>query len=150
MNTLTFRSAVPEDLFTLNYISRASKQHWGYPDEWIEHWRQALEVTEVDIRKGRVVVAQRTDTIVGFSKILENREQYEIDHLFIHPDHIGKGYGRQLLATVLEACGDSEVIVVSDPNSERFYQKMGFVTYDQVESYPPGRYLPVMRLDKAP
>ncbi len=136
------------ELPILNYISRASKQYWGYPDEWMERWRAALEVTEMDIKKGRVVVADHESAIVGFVKVLEGQGQYEIDHLFIHPDHIGKGYGQQLLGAVLEACGDKEIIVVSDPNSEGFYQKMGFVTYDQVESYPPGRYLPVMKLDK--
>jgi hypothetical protein len=40
------------------------------------------------------------------------------------------------------------VEIVSDPHAEYFYKRFGFVTTDQVESTPGGRYLPVMVLMK--
>ena len=39
-----------------------------------------------------------------------------------------------------------EIIVESDPNAEAFYTSQGFETFDKIESFPKGRFLPVMRL----
>ena len=36
--------ARPEDAATLTTIAFAAKRHWGYPERWIESWRDALTV----------------------------------------------------------------------------------------------------------
>lgn len=62
-------------------------------------------------------------------------------------EFMGKGLGRRLLEAALPLAvkEPKPIIVESDPNAEAFYAKLGFVTFDRIESYPPGRYLPVMR-----
>jgi predicted GNAT family N-acyltransferase len=63
------------------------------------------------------------------------------------PEYIGMGLGKQLLAESIRAFvkEEKEIIVKADSNAEPFYRSQGFVTFDQVESFPKGRYLPVMR-----
>ena len=61
---------------------------------------------------------------------------------------MGKGFGKVLLQHSLKEVvkKEKDIIVVADPNAETFYVKQGFVTYDQIESLPKGRFLPVMKL----
>ena len=68
--------------------------------------------------------------------MVEHSKEYEILHLWLLPEYIGKGYGKKLLRKV--------IILTADPNAESFYQKQGFRTYSRVESYPKGRFLPMM------
>ncbi len=64
--------------------------------------------------------------IVGMTGLKKN----EIGHLFVHPDHSGRGCGRRLAAfaaeTFLEA-GFEDMIVHASPNAVGFYEKCGFV-----------------------
>lgn len=145
---LHFRTASAEDLDILNQISVQSKRHWNYPEEWIERWKADLTITETDLSEQTITVAVRHSTIIGFCAIQENPGYYDIMHLWVLPDFIGQGYGKQLLQySIQSVCKESKPIhVESDPNAEAFYQKQGFVTFDQVESYPKGRFLPIMKL----
>lgn len=88
--------------------------------------------------------------IAGFCAIQENEENYEINHFWIKPEAMGKGYGKRLLQYILDqvVIKSKPVEIVSDPHAEYFYKRFGFVTTDQVESTPGGRYLPVMVLMK--
>jgi len=69
-----------------------------------------------------------------------------VDHLWVRPDRIGKGYGKLLLKESMHKAipSQSRVVVLADPNAEAFYVRQGFTTIEQVETYPPGRYLPKM------
>lgn len=144
---MRFRFAKKADLPELNRISLASKKYWGYPDEWLEHWKKDLEITTTHLQEQYALLAEIEDRIIGFVCISGNEDHYEITHLWISPEHIGKGYGRSLLRQALnEYCKDSRpVLVTADPNAEAFYRKQGFQTVGQEESYPPGRMLPVMK-----
>ncbi|MEM9324388.1 MAG: GNAT family N-acetyltransferase [Bacteroidota bacterium] len=148
MGQLSFRYARPSDLSDLNYISIAAKKHWGYPQDWIDRWMSDLRVTEKDLAERIVLLAEADHEVVGFTIVSDCRDYYEIDHLWILPKYIGRGYGRQLLVWTMEhfLTQVKRLIVVADPNAEGFYKKMGFETYDKIESYPPGRFLPVMEL----
>lgn len=144
---MNFRRANIEDIPELNKISYSSKQHWGYPDEWMEHWRNDLQLTGEVIESQLVVVLLVEEQLAGFCVVKEEEQQNEVMHLWVLPGCIGKGYGKQLLAHSLSSCTGpgKEVIVTSDPHAEGFYARQGFVTFSQEESYPPGRFLPVMK-----
>lgn len=134
----------------LNRISIQSKKHWGYPDEWIENWTDDLLLKEEDLGRQNTFILEADRGIIGFCSVREEREFYEIYHLWILPEFIGKGFGKQLLnETLHEVVRENKKIVVeADPNAEPFYRSQGFVTFDKVESYPKGRFLPVM--ERAP
>jgi N-acetylglutamate synthase-like GNAT family acetyltransferase len=136
-----------KDVNQLNTISVASKMHWGYPIDWLEHWKDDLTITENYLTKNSIFKLIIEKEIAGFCAIEEREDEYEIAHLWVLPIHIGKGYGKFLLSETLKHVIKKEkpIIVVADPNAEKSYQQMGFKTFAQKESYPKGRFLPVMR-----
>ncbi|MCB0669719.1 MAG: GNAT family N-acetyltransferase [Saprospiraceae bacterium] len=142
-----FRLAKPRDLHQLNRISYASKSFWDYPEEWLNKWKSDLEVSQRDIEEQNILVAIIEDRIIGFCQIKEEINKFEINHLWILPRHMGQGIGRELLNAAIDTLtsGTKQIEVLADPNAEAFYQKQGFVTFSKVESYPKGRYLPLMR-----
>ncbi len=134
------------DAEELSEISLAAKSYWGYPDAWLAQWEDELTITPDYIEKNQVTALRDAHRIVGFCAIEEHSGYYEVAHLWIRPDFIRQGLGQQLLASALSfILPRSEIRVVADPNAESFYQKQNFITYDQVASEPPGRFLPLMR-----
>ena len=144
-----YRIAKLEDLPILNRISVQSKKFWGYPEEWIERWLDDLMISDDQFKNQQILVAEKEDHIIGFCSIVKFVDHYEILHLWVLPEFIGRGYGKALLQRTLAnfVAEDLPIIVESDPNAEAFYNSQGFVTFDQIESYPPGRFLPVMKKD---
>jgi len=131
----------------LNKISIASKAYWGYPREWMEKWHDELILKPSDFENHTIFKIEEEGRIIGFCVMTEHPNTYEILHLWVLPDFIGKGYGKQLLYETIKqvVTKNKPIIVVADPNAEPFYASQGFVTFDRVESEPKGRFLPVMR-----
>ncbi|MDW7691852.1 GNAT family N-acetyltransferase [Flammeovirgaceae bacterium SG7u.111] len=148
---MKLRKAVLEDLPVLNRISVTAKKHWGYPNEWIERWLDDLTLTPTDLEEQSILVAENREGSLGFCAIKEEAEYVEINHLWILPEFIGKGFGKRLLEAALQKFSSSQkpIQVVADPNAALFYQKQGFVTFKQIESFPKGRFLPVMEKRKS-
>lgn len=144
---IEFREAGVNDLATLNKISVQSKAHWEYPIEWMDRWKHELMLDEIDFEQQKILAAENDNQIIGFSAIANDTDHYEIGHLWVLPEYIGKGVGKRLLVETIERYVETAkpIIVETDPNAEPFYKSQGFVTFDQIESYPKGRYLPVMR-----
>ncbi|MEM9143526.1 MAG: GNAT family N-acetyltransferase [Bacteroidota bacterium] len=143
---MNFRMARATDLETLNAISLQSKAYWGYPMAWMEHWKDDLTLTEEAFATDRVLVMELGHIIIGFSALKEADKNYEIGHLWILPEYIGRGYGKKLLERTLRPITNQKPIrVEADPNAEPFYKSQGFVTVGQVASFPKGRFLPVMQ-----
>lgn len=138
--------ALPQDLHALNQISIYAKMHWGYPIEWLHQWMDTLRITRSYLDQNEVFKIS-TNKVIGFCAIEQKENLYEISHLWILPDYMGKGFGKLLLTESLKQVvkEKSEVVVESDPNSEKFYEKMGFKTFSKKESYPAGRFLPLMK-----
>lgn len=144
---MKFRIAKIDDLETLNKISVESKAYWGYPESWIENWLDELTLDKDKLSTQNVLVIENENKIIGFSSIVENSRNYEILHLWILPEYIGKGFGKKLLEKTIRTFTkpDKVIIVEADPNAEPFYKSQGFVTFDKVESFPKGRFLSVMK-----
>lgn len=140
------RKAIAEDLAVLNQISVESKKYWGYPEEWIQRWLSDLTVGESDLKQNETYVLTLGDGLAGFCSIAEEAHYYEIIHLWVLPAYIGKGHGKRLLNESIANTVHShkKIKVVADPNAENFYKSQGFTTVRRIESFPKGRYLPVM------
>ena len=140
--------ALPEDTERLTAIAWLSKSHWNYPAEWMELWRKGLMITPAIIEQHEVFkIVIDNGTIVGCIVLITEEDILWVEHLWVLPEYIGNGFGKQLLHTALKkTIVDKHQIVkvVSDINAEVFYQKMGFKTVSQYESVPKGRFLPVM------
>lgn len=137
------------DLPQLNKISVAAKSYWNYPQEWINSWIDELTIQAQDLQEQQFFKICDEKGIAGFGSLQENLDNFEINHFWINPEAIGKGYGKKLLLYLLDQVVKfgKPVLVVSDPNAEAFYRKFGFETIDHLESKPKGRYLPVMELN---
>lgn len=140
--------AVTADVGELNKISIASKRYWDYPEEWILQWKDDLTIGDKDLSESSVIVMEVSSIVSGFCVIHEKTTHYEVLHLWLKPECIGQGLGKALLCHSLSSIVVKElpILVEADPNAEAFYRRQGFVTYDKKESFPKGRYLPLMKM----
>lgn len=139
--------ASKNDLSVLNEISIESKMHWNYPQEWMEKWKDDLIITKEEFEGQEIFKMENSGDIIGFCSIMEKKDAYEVMHLWIKPSFIGQGIGRRLLTETMAEVVTTrkEILVISDPNAEQFYKRMGFETFDKIGSYPVGRFLPIMK-----
>lgn len=114
----------------LTEIAHAAKRHWGYPEAWIAHWRDALTITPAFIRGHAVFVAAEAegDPPRGFYALAIDGADAVLEHLWIEPGWMGRGLGRALLSHAAEtarAHGAARLKIDSDPHAEAFYRRMG-------------------------
>ena len=125
----TIRKARPEEAATLSTIAVKAKAHWGYAQEQLELWgREFLTVPSEYISDHHVWVARIRSVAVGFSGVSIHDAEAELDHLWILPDYIGQGIGKQLFlytAQRIQKMGCPEMVFTSDPHADGFYRKLG-------------------------
>ncbi|MBC8171014.1 MAG: GNAT family N-acetyltransferase [Anaerolineae bacterium] len=146
------RRAVPEDAETLTQITWLSKAHWGYDEAFMAVARPIMRIQPGKIRDYDYFVLETDGQMAGFYSLEDPQgETITLENLFIDPDHIGTGFGKQLLHHALATArnqGYQTVVLEADPNAEAFYLKMGAKRVGEHESTVlPGRMLPVMRFD---
>lgn len=110
-------------------------------------WKGDLTLTSDRIRIQSVYCATRGARIIGFYAVSGADDAREIEHMWVTPRYIGHGVGRQLfthLINRLRAMQVARLRIVSDPNAEGFYRRMGARRVGRVSSTPPGRYLPLL------
>jgi GNAT superfamily N-acetyltransferase len=139
-----------DDHTELTEIALASKGYWGYPDAWLISWKDELQITPDKIESSLVYKAVVQGQVAGFYVLSGAGDLKTIDHLWVKPDYIGHGIGRQLFLHALAQAAEQaarQVEVVSDPNALGFYLKMGAYQVGTIPSSILGRELPVMRID---
>ena len=151
------RRARPDEADVLTEIAHAAKRHWGYPQNWIEHWKADLTITPDFVRNNEMFVAVASEEIVGccaivFSDSPAGDSVAELEHMWIRPGHMGTGVGRALFMHVRERAADLQVPVLelsADPNAEGFYQRMGARRIGEIRSEIEGqpRVLPRLSVD---
>ena len=122
------RRATTDDTATLTNIAHDAKRYWGYPDHWIEHWRDELTISNDFVNANDVYVFVNDEEVRGFYALVVRNDKAELEHLWVTPKHIGTGVGKELFLHAMQRAGSrdvSEVQISSDPNAEGFYQKMG-------------------------
>ena len=144
--------AVPGEAAILTNIAHAAKRHWGYPDAWIQAWKEDLTLDQEYIRV-QLVFTVRDPQPIGFYAIipLEHEERWDLDHMWVHPSAMGHGHGRALLhhaADQARKVGARGLRILSDPHAESFYLCMGATRVGRVEASIDGveRWLPEMDL----
>ncbi len=148
MKIVRLTKASEEDAFLLSSIALKAKSFWNYPEEWIALWKDDLIITSDFINQHICFLLNIDDKTEGFCIIINHDTYFEIEHCWINPDCIGKGYGKRMLTEVLSKpeFKGYKFQVLSDPNALGFYQKFGFETIKQVAGKPEGRFLPLMEM----
>jgi N-acetylglutamate synthase-like GNAT family acetyltransferase len=120
--------AKTDDASTLTEVAFAAKRHWGYPEQWIESWRDLLTIRPEFIASHETHEAIVDNRIVGFYALERKERRMDLLHLWVLPDWMGRGVGRSLFQHALERAkvlGVRELEIESDPNAEGFYKRMG-------------------------
>jgi GNAT superfamily N-acetyltransferase len=150
---VSIQSALPTDAQRLTAVAHAAKRHWGYSDELIALWQADLTVTPEYIASHPVFCAMLDGEIVGFYALLHQGNSFELDHMWVTPQHIGTGVGKLLFDHAVHTArllGGSVLIVVSDPHAEGFYLRMGARRVGEAPSKPEGRTLPLLAVEIEP
>lgn len=148
------RPAKMEEAKELTALAKRSKAYWGYSEEWIETWEDQLTVTPEMIHDFVAYVAEYDGKIKGFwcrSVKEANDSSPSRGLLFVEPEAIGTGCGRQLWEAVKSTLikkGVKSFIFEADPNAVSFYIKMGAQKIGEKESpVIPGRKIPILKFD---
>ena len=149
---IQIRRAKPDEAETLTAIAQAAKRHWGYPENWIEHWKADLTIAPEFIADNEVYVAVAGEQILGCCAIVLRDSLAELEHMWIKPELIGTGVGRALFMHAKERAANLKVPALeisADPNAEGFYKRMGAKRIGKVRSEIEGqpRVLPRMSVD---
>ena len=144
--------ARPEQADALTRIALAAKRHWGYPERWIKIWTPLLTITPEFITANEVWAAAIDGRAVAFYALLENGDQASLEHLWVEPEFMGRGIGRDLFEHACaraRALGHPVLIVEADPHAQGFYEHMGGrVTGQQIgEVDGAPRVLPILEFD---
>jgi GNAT superfamily N-acetyltransferase len=149
---MEIQRATPDDAEALTGISFSAKRYWGYPDQWMERWRESLTITPDFVRLNEVYGAVVEGEMVGFYALAGRGHKIELEHLWVAPEHIGTGVGRALFEHAVRNAGSlgAEVLSIeADPNAEGFYRRMGARRVGEI-SYPidgQRRVLPLLVVD---
>jgi GNAT superfamily N-acetyltransferase len=148
---MTIERANIGDSAVLTEITKRSKAYWGYSDEQIAAWAEALTITIHYIETKFVYKLVINSKTVGYYSFFnKDKQTIELDNLFILPEYIGNGLGRILMNDFLDRVkktGASKIILDSEPNVERFYTRFGFIKIGESETSIKNRYLPKMEME---
>ncbi len=152
---IQIRRALPDEADVLTEIAHAAKRHWGYPENWIENWKDDLTITPDFITSNEMYVAINGEEIAGCCALVLGDSLAELEHMWIRPAHMGAGVGRALFHHVIERAAKHNAPVVelsADPNAEGFYERMGATRIGEVRSEIAGqpRVLPRLRFALSP
>jgi GNAT superfamily N-acetyltransferase len=150
---ITIRDAAPDEAAYLSALALRSKAYWGYSREFIQSCKTELTYRPSQIADERYhfVVAQLDAAAVGFYALEAiSPRQFELEALFVDPQHIGAGVGRQLMQHALDsvaAKSGESLLIQGDPNAEKFYLAAGAKLIGTRESGSiSGRHLPLFEI----
>jgi N-acetylglutamate synthase-like GNAT family acetyltransferase len=143
---MRIRAARPDEAAFISDLAVRSKAYWGYDEEFLAGSRIQLAVRPDEVARRRVTVAERDGVVVGFYALEGDPPVGVLDLMFVDPDHLRAGVGRQLFAHVVataRAAGLTAFTIDSDPFAEDFYLTMGAIRTGETPSrVRAGRKLP--------
>lgn len=150
-DVVTLQEVTEPDCESLTRLALASKQYWGYSDDFMQSCYAELAVSPEKLARREYCYKKALSggDIVGFYCLQKlSAGKFEVEALFVSPEQIGKGVGKllwlDLLSTVTEL-GATQLLIASDPNAEAFYLSMGAVKAGDIASGSiPGRSLPLL------
>lgn len=125
-----------------------SKGYWGYSREQLEQWRLTLIFEEEYLTHNTIKLVMLESEVIGFFALIKG-DVGKLDHLWLLPAFIGKGYGNLVFDEILSECKAQNILelyIISDPDAEGFYLKAGALKVGQLYSEHQKRMLPKLKL----
>ena len=151
MPETTLTRLEPDQFDTVNAMILRSKAFWGYDADMMAKMETVLRLDPAAAAEGRAIAAWQTGAPMGLAQIsapyeAEGGFAVMLDLLFIAPEAIGSGLGKQLYDWALDQARMADAVslhILSDPNARGFYTAMGasFVE-DRPSKLIPDRVLP--------
>ena len=148
---ISIRRVNPLEASALTQISLSAKQHWGYPEHWIELWKPQLTFDAAYFEANESYAADVDGQPVAFYTLLDHDEVAWLENLWVMREYIGKGIGKELFLHALELArlhGYTMFQLEADPNAAGFYEKMGMhkIAERKYEIDGQPRILPLMEM----
>lgn len=152
--SLSIREALPREARLLSRLALRSKAHWGYSEDFLDACRSELTVdaSRFGTDNYQCFAALDGGSILGFYTIgRASASCYELEALFVEPEHIGRGVGRMLMQHAVQTLserGAKRLIIQGDPHATAFYFAAGARQVGTRESESiPGRHLPLFEIE---
>jgi predicted N-acetyltransferase YhbS len=138
---MDLRLASLSDLQTLSDLCIHSKASWGYSEDFMRDCTEELSFIPSDFEESFILVAEFEGQVCGVAQLSEvfslpveflqrgnSSGILELVKLFIAPGTFGSGVGHKLFfscVTRAQQLGASDLLIISDPYAQAFYEKMG-------------------------
>ena len=149
---ISISRVLPEEANMMSKIALSAKAHWGYPKRWMEIWTPLLTYSAAYFEKYECWAAILDNNPTGFYTLQEKNGNAWVEDLWVLPEYMGQGVGRQLFLDAVSRArqmGYTTLHLEADPNAVGFYEKMGMhkigERYSEVDGKP--RILPIMKMD---
>jgi len=149
---ISIRRTVPKEADVLTQLALSAKAHWGYPDRWMEIWTAQLTFSPEYFEENESWLFVDNAKPIAFYTLQEKNGNAWLENLWVLPEYIGKGVGKQLFLHATELArrrGYKTLQLEADPNAVGFYEKMGMhkigERHSEIEGQP--RSLPIMEID---
>ena len=98
----------------LTEITKKSKAFWGYSQEQMAQWNDALAITKEYIQTNFVFKLIIENQVIGYYSYFNTEPTVvKLDNLFVLPNYIGKGFGNYLMDDFLNRIKENSDIVFS-------------------------------------
>ncbi len=145
------RPALAGESAALSALCLRSKAHWGYGPDFIRACAAELTLSEADLAANIIQVAKCDDALAGIAEIFVAGREACLEKLFVDPDFMGCGVGRQLLTWAIDEAsrrGAAIMTIDADPGAVGFYRHNGARQTGETPSGSiPGRMLPRLVID---
>ncbi len=108
-----------------------------YTEEQINAWGGRefnFEAKNSLIKNQHVWVVELLGAVEGYGLLFINKDQAEIGALYFTPTVLGQGLGRIMVQEMKEVAlslGFKEIFLSSTKTSKKFYEKLGFIQYEE-------------------
>lgn len=146
------RPARASEAEALDRVAMAAKAHWGYSEQDLAAWAQDLRTQPETIDTWPTFVAESEGSVVGVMQLCPTSNPWELVSLWVHPSHMGKGIGRELLRQAIDtavSAGQRRICIDADPHALGFYLACGAMqvaTVPAPTSSEPNRVRPQLEL----
>jgi N-acetylglutamate synthase-like GNAT family acetyltransferase len=134
---MNIRRAKADESEILSNIAIRSEASWNYDSNYMDNFKIIYKVTKEFISSNPTFVIEDEEKIIGFYGILINKEEAELEYLFIEPKYIGKGYGKLLWNHIVAYCRRMRIVkfvIITSPQAKEFYIRMGCIQIGEVAS----------------